>query len=145
VLVPTLYLTAFVWENLLVQQPAVTRYVLFGALLIAVMTIRPQGPVRDGEGGDRLMATPLLELEGVSKAFGGLQVISDLDLHVDEHEIVSVIGPNGAARRRSSTSSPASTPRGGRDPLRGRVDRRPAPNRSPARASPATFQTLACS
>jgi branched-chain amino acid transport system permease protein len=42
-LVPTLYLTAFVWENLLVQQPAVTRYVLFGALLIAVMTIRPQG------------------------------------------------------------------------------------------------------
>jgi len=43
VLVPTLYLTAFVWENLLVQQPAVTRYVLFGALLIAVMTVRPQG------------------------------------------------------------------------------------------------------
>jgi ABC-type branched-subunit amino acid transport system permease subunit len=43
VLVPTLYLTAFVWENLLVQHPAVTRYVLFGALLIAVMTIRPQG------------------------------------------------------------------------------------------------------
>jgi ABC-type branched-subunit amino acid transport system permease subunit len=43
VLVPTLYLTAFVWENLLVQNPAVTRYVLFGALLIGVMTIRPQG------------------------------------------------------------------------------------------------------
>ena len=43
VLVPTLYLTAFVWENLLVQNPAVTRYILFGALLIAVMTIRPQG------------------------------------------------------------------------------------------------------
>jgi ABC-type branched-subunit amino acid transport system permease subunit len=41
--VPTLYLTAFVWENLLIQNPAVTRYVLFGALLIAVMTIRPQG------------------------------------------------------------------------------------------------------
>jgi hypothetical protein len=40
---PTLYLTAFVWENLLIEQPAVTRYVLFGALLIAVMTIRPQG------------------------------------------------------------------------------------------------------
>src|SRR5580765_882954 len=41
--VPTLYLTAFVWENILVENPAVTRYVLFGALLIAVMTIRPQG------------------------------------------------------------------------------------------------------
>jgi branched-chain amino acid transport system permease protein len=43
VLVPTLYVTAFVWENLLIQHPAVTRSVLFGALLIAVMTIRPHG------------------------------------------------------------------------------------------------------
>jgi branched-chain amino acid transport system ATP-binding protein len=41
---------------------------------------------------------PLLELEGVSKAFGGLQVISGLDLHVEENEIVSVIGPNGAGK-----------------------------------------------
>jgi branched-chain amino acid transport system ATP-binding protein len=40
----------------------------------------------------------MLELKGVSKAFGGLQVISDLDFHVDEHEIVSVIGPNGAGK-----------------------------------------------
>ena len=44
------------------------------------------------------MAARILELKGVSKAFGGLQVISDLDLHVDEHEIVSVIGPNGAGK-----------------------------------------------
>jgi ABC-type branched-subunit amino acid transport system permease subunit len=43
VLAPTLTLTAFVWENLLILQPAVTRSVLFGVLLIAVMTIRPQG------------------------------------------------------------------------------------------------------
>jgi branched-chain amino acid transport system ATP-binding protein len=41
---------------------------------------------------------PLLELRRLSKAFGGLQVISDLDLHVDEGEIVSVIGPNGAGK-----------------------------------------------
>ncbi len=44
------------------------------------------------------MAARMLELTGVSKAFGGLQVISDLDFHVDEHEIVSVIGPNGAGK-----------------------------------------------
>jgi branched-chain amino acid transport system permease protein len=43
IFVPTLYVAAFVWENLLIQQPAVTRYILFGALLIAVMAIRPQG------------------------------------------------------------------------------------------------------
>jgi branched-chain amino acid transport system ATP-binding protein len=41
---------------------------------------------------------PMLELKGVSKAFGGLHVISDLDFHIDEHEIVSVIGPNGAGK-----------------------------------------------
>jgi ABC-type branched-subunit amino acid transport system ATPase component len=41
---------------------------------------------------------PLLELKNVSKAFGGLQVIQDLDFHVDEAEIVSVIGPNGAGK-----------------------------------------------
>jgi ABC-type branched-subunit amino acid transport system ATPase component len=40
----------------------------------------------------------LLELRGVQKSFGGLTVISDLDLHVDSGEIVSVIGPNGAGK-----------------------------------------------
>src|SRR4029077_10372723 len=58
----------------------------------------PAGPLRHGEGGDRLMAERMLELKGVSKAFGGLQVISDLDFHVDTNEIVSVIGPNGAGK-----------------------------------------------
>jgi ABC-type branched-subunit amino acid transport system ATPase component len=41
---------------------------------------------------------PLLELEGVSLAFGGLTVVDQLDLHVDQDEIVSVIGPNGAGK-----------------------------------------------
>jgi ABC-type branched-subunit amino acid transport system ATPase component len=41
---------------------------------------------------------PLLELKGVTKSFGGLQVISGLDLHVNKGEVVSVIGPNGAGK-----------------------------------------------
>jgi branched-chain amino acid transport system ATP-binding protein len=40
----------------------------------------------------------LLELENVDKSFGGLRVISELDLVVNENEIVSVIGPNGAGK-----------------------------------------------
>jgi branched-chain amino acid transport system ATP-binding protein len=43
-------------------------------------------------------AERLLELQGVTMAFGGLVVVSQLDLHVDEGEIVSVIGPNGAGK-----------------------------------------------
>jgi ABC-type branched-subunit amino acid transport system ATPase component len=44
------------------------------------------------------MAQPLLELDDVSKAFGGLQCISHLDIDVREGEVVSVIGPNGAGK-----------------------------------------------
>ena len=54
--------------------------------------------VRNRAGGDRLMAQKLLELRNLNKSFGGLTVISDLDLHVNEDEIVSVIGPNGAGK-----------------------------------------------
>ena len=43
VLVPTLYLAAFVWENVMSLQPDVTRFVLLGAMLVAVMVIRPSG------------------------------------------------------------------------------------------------------
>jgi branched-chain amino acid transport system ATP-binding protein len=42
--------------------------------------------------------TVLLDLRGVTMAFGGLTVLDDLDMHVDEGEIVSVIGPNGAGK-----------------------------------------------
>jgi branched-chain amino acid transport system ATP-binding protein len=44
------------------------------------------------------MAEKALELRGVSLAFGGLKVVSELDLHVDRGEVVSVIGPNGAGK-----------------------------------------------
>jgi branched-chain amino acid transport system ATP-binding protein len=44
------------------------------------------------------MAQRLLELDKVSKSFGGLTCIQELDVHVNEGEIVSVIGPNGAGK-----------------------------------------------
>lgn len=42
-LVPTLYLATFVWENVLVLQPESTRYIVLGALLVGTMIARPQG------------------------------------------------------------------------------------------------------
>jgi len=40
----------------------------------------------------------LLQLEGVSKFFGGVKAVDGVDLVVNEGEIVSVIGPNGAGK-----------------------------------------------
>jgi ABC-type branched-subunit amino acid transport system ATPase component len=44
------------------------------------------------------MPETMLELRKVDKSFGGLRVISELDLVVGTGEIVSVIGPNGAGK-----------------------------------------------
>jgi branched-chain amino acid transport system ATP-binding protein len=41
---------------------------------------------------------PLLELHRVSAAYGPIQILHDVSLHVNAGEIVSVIGPNGAGK-----------------------------------------------
>jgi branched-chain amino acid transport system ATP-binding protein len=50
--------------------------------------------------GHSLEATPgvLLELRNVTKRFGGLTAVQDVNLVVRPKEIVSVIGPNGAGK-----------------------------------------------
>jgi ABC-type branched-subunit amino acid transport system ATPase component len=42
--------------------------------------------------------SPLLEIHGLKKQFGGLAALGGVDMDVDEGEIVSVIGPNGAGK-----------------------------------------------
>ena len=42
-LVPVLYLAAFVWENVMLTKPEPTRYIILGVLLIALMIFRPSG------------------------------------------------------------------------------------------------------
>ena len=49
----------------------------------------------------------LLETKGLSKSFGGLKAVHNLDLAVEEGLVHGLIGPNGSASRRSSTSLPA--------------------------------------
>jgi branched-chain amino acid transport system ATP-binding protein len=40
----------------------------------------------------------LLEVSGLTRSFGGLRAVNNLDLRVAEGELVSVIGPNGAGK-----------------------------------------------
>jgi branched-chain amino acid transport system permease protein len=42
-LVPILYLAAFVWENVMLAKPEPTRYIVLGTILIALMILRPNG------------------------------------------------------------------------------------------------------
>jgi ABC-type branched-subunit amino acid transport system permease subunit len=43
VLVPTLYLAAFVWENVMLSKPEPARYIVLGLILIVLMVLRPNG------------------------------------------------------------------------------------------------------
>ena len=42
--------------------------------------------------------TGLLNVEHLSKSFGGLAAVKDVNFHVDNGKIVSIIGPNGAGK-----------------------------------------------
>ena len=43
-------------------------------------------------------ATPLLELRKLEVAYGGIQAVKGIDLHVDAGELVCLIGANGAGK-----------------------------------------------
>jgi branched-chain amino acid transport system ATP-binding protein len=44
------------------------------------------------------MSAPILELEHVSKNFGGIRAVSDVSFGLRDGEIVALIGPNGAGK-----------------------------------------------
>jgi len=39
-----------------------------------------------------------LEIQNISKHFGGIQALNDISLSIDDNELIGVIGPNGAGK-----------------------------------------------
>jgi branched-chain amino acid transport system ATP-binding protein len=86
----------------------------------------------------------LLEIQGVSKAFGGVQAVRDVSLSVAAGEIVSVIGPNGAGKTTVlNLINGFYHPDRGRILLDGADITRLAPSRVAALGVARTFQNIA--
>jgi branched-chain amino acid transport system permease protein len=95
--------------------------VVYGIAIIAIMLLSPDGlfwTVRDRWFRQKAAApipapmpiprlqrrpsvhagAPLLQVENVSRAFGGLKAVSEVSFSIAEGEILGVIGPNGAGK-----------------------------------------------
>jgi branched-chain amino acid transport system ATP-binding protein len=87
--------------------------------------------------------TPLLELQQISRRFGGLQALSDVSFSVEEGEIFGLIGPNGAGKTTLfnllSGVTPASS---GAIHWRGRAMQGLSPDRHNRLGIARTFQNL---
>ena len=46
----------------------------------------------------RTLGEPILSMDNISLSFGGVNALSNISLHVREHEILAIIGPNGAGK-----------------------------------------------
>ena len=56
------------------------------------------------------MATTLLKITGLQVAYGGIKAVKGVDLHVDEGELVTLIGSNGAGKTTTMKTITGSLP-----------------------------------
>ena len=42
--------------------------------------------------------TPKLEIQGLSKWFGDLEVLRDIEFQIQEHEFLAIVGPSGCGK-----------------------------------------------
>ncbi len=57
------------------------------------------GDAPPGEGsGPRQSETRCFEMKGVYKSFGGVRVLQDVDFHLEQGEVVGLLGDNGAGK-----------------------------------------------
>src|ERR1041385_6535833 len=86
--------------------------------------------------------TPILEMENVTKRFGGLRAVKSVSLAMDAGEILFIIGPNGAGKTTVfNLISGFLHPNEGVIRFEGKDISKMSPHRSARRAIGRTFQT----
>ena len=89
---------------------------------------------------------PLLEVEEIVTAYGSIEALKGVTLHVDEGEVVTLIGSNGAGKSTTLRSiSGLTPPKAGSIRYRGTRSRRCRRRRSSASASPSRPRAAAAS
>ena len=53
--------------------------------------------------------TRVLDVNGLTGGYGAVQILYGIDLHIDEGEFVTIIGPNGCGKSVSYTHLPLPT------------------------------------
>jgi branched-chain amino acid transport system ATP-binding protein len=61
------------------------------------------------------MANTLLKISGLQVAYGGIRAVKGVDLHVDEGELVALIGSNGAGKTTTMKAITGTLPMAGGD------------------------------
>jgi len=90
------------------------------------------------------MSAPLLSLQNVSLAFGGVRAISDVSFDIAEGEIRAIIGPNGAGKTSMlNVINGFYHPQQGAITYRGETRKRMRPHAAAAQGIARTFQNVA--
>jgi branched-chain amino acid transport system ATP-binding protein len=98
----------------------------------------------DAESARQKIGGVILEVAGVSLAFGGVKALTDVSFEVREHEVRAIIGPNGAGKSSMlNVINGVYKPQAGRITYRGETHDSMEPHDAAKRGIARTFQSLA--
>ena len=99
---------------------------------------------RLADAAGRKIGGVILQVEGVSLAFGGVKALSEVSFDVREHEIRAIIGPNGAGKSSMlNVINGVYRPQAGRVTYLGETHAAMHPHDAARRGIARTFQSLA--